>query len=115
MYAHKPSMVWEVSLLEFILNRMVELVKNMKSFRHDFRESHMKKVVSDVFGFTTNIFLRMGFTGISVTIIQLCNHTRKWRWTEICRLKEECKMKWSNESTCFLVDDEEQLRQHLLG
>jgi hypothetical protein len=56
MYAHKPSMVWEVSVSEFILNRMVELVKNMKSCRHDFRESHMKKVASDVFGFTTNLF-----------------------------------------------------------
>jgi hypothetical protein len=67
MYAHKPSMVWEVSLLEFILNRMVELVKNMKIYRYDFRESHMKKVVSDAFGFTRNLFLRMGFTGISVT------------------------------------------------
>jgi hypothetical protein len=105
MYAHKPSMVWEVSRLEFILNRMVELVKNMKIYRYDFRESHMKKVVSDAFG----------FHGISVTTFQLYNHTKKWRWIEICRLKEECEFKWSNESTCFLVDDEEQLRQHLLG
>jgi hypothetical protein len=50
-YAPKPPTVWESSMLEFILNRLVELMENEDSCNHRFREIQIKKVVNDVLDF----------------------------------------------------------------
>ncbi|KAK1663358.1 hypothetical protein QYE76_051517 [Lolium multiflorum] len=54
------------------------------------------------------------FVTVDSSMDNIVYRTRKWRSSEICMPKEECKMKWSNESTCFPIDGEEQLRQHIL-
>jgi hypothetical protein len=41
MFGRTPSMGWEASLSEFVLKWMVELMKNVKFFSHDFKESQM--------------------------------------------------------------------------
>jgi hypothetical protein len=52
LYAHKPSMVWNRSLLEFVLNCLVEMV----SFTHGLKEGKMKKVACNVLDFTGKVW-----------------------------------------------------------
>jgi hypothetical protein len=93
------KMVWDASLLEFVLNHLVELVYSDICFRHGFKKSQMKKVDNDVFD----------FIGMNVSTLRLYNHTRTM-CSQICKLKEEEKLTWSNNNTCFVIDDDEQLR-----
>jgi hypothetical protein len=88
-------------MYEFVLNRLVELVKSGVCFNQGFKESQMKKVANDVLDFTS--------------IAQIYNHIRKWRnkWSLISILKCEDKLKWSEYDTCFVLDDEENLYDHL--
>jgi fructose-1,6-bisphosphatase len=50
-YVAIPSMVWKSSMSQFILNQMVELVKNMDICSHGFTKSRMKKAMHDVLEF----------------------------------------------------------------
>ena len=105
MYAPKPAMVWDPSLSELVLNRVVELVLNGMACHNGFRETQMQKVVNDV----------LDFTGVKVTTLQLYNHLRKWRmkWNNICTLREHNFITWSSVGSFFMIEDDEQLRQHL--
>jgi hypothetical protein len=46
MYACKPAMVSEASLLEFVMYRTVELVKSGVSCHNTLRERHVHKIVN---------------------------------------------------------------------
>jgi hypothetical protein len=89
---------------EFVLNCLVELVKSDICCKQGFKEPQMK-VANDV----------LDFTGIAVSTLQIYNHVRKWRhrWSVISRMKTEGKLKWSEAATCFLLEEEDNLHDHL--
>jgi hypothetical protein len=62
-------MVLSASLFEFVLNRLVELVKSRVCFIEGFKEAQMRKVANVVHD----------FTGLSVSTQHMYNHVRKWR------------------------------------
>ena len=66
----------------------------------------MQKICEDIFD----------FTGTRVTTMQLYNHMRKWRikWNMILKLKAKKFVRWLPDSSIFLVDDEDKMREHLL-
>jgi hypothetical protein len=106
LYVRKPAMVWDASLSEFVRNRMVQLINTGVDCNNGLGESHMQKICEDVFD----------FTGTRVTTMQLYNHMRKWRikWNMILKIKAKKFVKWMPDSSFFLVDDEEKLRELLL-
>jgi hypothetical protein len=57
----------------------------------------------------------LDFTGISLSTLQIHNHSRNWRnrCNVISRLKSEGKFKWSEEGTSFMIEDEDILHDHL--
>jgi hypothetical protein len=50
-----------------------------------------------------------------VSTLQIYNYIGKWRnmWSLISRLKSEGKLKWTEEGTCFVLDDEDNMHDHL--
>jgi hypothetical protein len=55
------------------------------------------------------------FTSIVVSTFQIYNHIRKWRnrWSLISRMKAEGNLKWSEDDTSFVLEDEDNLHDHL--
>jgi hypothetical protein len=84
---------------------MVELVKSGVCFANGFKEPHMRKGANDV----------LDFTGIAVRTQQVYNHLRKWRhkWSVITLMKNEGKLKWCDNGTCFILEGDGNLREHL--
>ncbi|KAK1604474.1 hypothetical protein QYE76_028147 [Lolium multiflorum] len=92
-------MVWNPELSEFVLNQLVQLVRNGVCFNVGFKEQQMKKVDADV----------LSFVGIHVTTLQLYNHIRNWRtkWTVIMKMKTDGNLDWSEDGCCFDAADED--------
>jgi hypothetical protein len=46
---------------------------------------------------------------------QIYNHIRKWRhkWRVINMMKNEEKLKWCDHGTCFVLEDDDNLCEHL--
>jgi histone deacetylase complex regulatory component SIN3 len=66
----------------------------------------MQKDVNDV----------LEFHGIIVTRLKLHDHLRKWRmrWNKIWRIGEQRGIRLCNDNTCFQINDDKKLRQHLM-
>ncbi|KAK1680198.1 hypothetical protein QYE76_041046 [Lolium multiflorum] len=98
LIASKPAMVWKPELSEFVLNRLVQLVRSGVCFNMGFKEQQMKKVAADV----------LAFAGIHVTTLQLYNHIRNWRtkWSVIMKMKSDRILDWSEDGCCFYGGDE---------
>ncbi|KAK1618884.1 hypothetical protein QYE76_024401 [Lolium multiflorum] len=81
LIASKPAMVWKPELSEFVLNRLVQLVRSGVCFNMGFKEHQMKKVAADV----------LAFAVIHVTTLQLYNHIRNWRtnWSVTMMMKSD--------------------------
>ncbi|KAK1617997.1 hypothetical protein QYE76_023514 [Lolium multiflorum] len=82
----KQTMVWKPELSEFVLNRLVQLVRSGVCFNMGFKEQQMKKVAADV----------LAFAGVHVTTLQLYNHIRNWRtkWSVIMKMKSDRILDW---------------------
>ena len=91
-------MVWKPELSEFVLNRLVQLVRSGVCFNMEFKEQQMKKVAADV----------LAFAGVHVTTLQLYNHIRNWRtkWSVIMKMKSDRILDWSEDGCCFYDGDE---------
>ncbi|KAK1650373.1 hypothetical protein QYE76_068178 [Lolium multiflorum] len=99
LIASKPVMVWKPELSEFVLNRLVQLVRSGVCFNMGFKEQHVKKIAADV----------LAFAGIQVTTLQLYNHIRNSRtkWSVIMKMKSDRILDWS-EDGCFFYDGDEE-------
>ncbi|KAK1669213.1 hypothetical protein QYE76_057372 [Lolium multiflorum] len=97
LIASKPAMVWKPELSEFVLNRLVQLVRSGVCFNMGFKEQQMKKVAADV----------LAFAGVHVTTLQLYNHIRNWRmkWSVI-KMKSNRILDWREDGYCFYGGDE---------
>ncbi|KAK1601339.1 hypothetical protein QYE76_016494 [Lolium multiflorum] len=98
LIASKPAIVWKPKLSEFVLNRLVQLVRSGVCFNMGFKEQQMKKVAADV----------LAFAGVHVTTLQLYNHIRNWRtkWSVIMKMKSDRILDWSEDGCYFYGGDE---------
>ncbi|KAK1618337.1 hypothetical protein QYE76_023854 [Lolium multiflorum] len=98
-------MVWKPELSEFVLNRLVQLVRRGVFFNMGFKEQHMKKAAADV----------LAFAGVHVTALQLYNHIRNWRmkWSVIMKMKSDRILDSSKDGCCFYGDDEETADEYI--
>jgi hypothetical protein len=57
----------------------------------------------------------LNFTSIDVST-EMYNHIRKWRhkWSIINMMKNEGNLKWCDAVTCFILEDDNNLREHLI-
>ncbi|KAK1631161.1 hypothetical protein QYE76_005476 [Lolium multiflorum] len=99
-------MVWKPELSEFVLNRLVHLVRSGVCFNMGFKDEHMKKVAADV----------LAFAGVHVTTLQLYNHIRNWRtkWSVITKMKSNRILDWSEAGCCFYGGDEGAADEYIL-
>ena len=75
----KKNLTWTAPLSLFVLNRVVELVREGPKVDRGMKEEYITRVSSDV----------LDFTGLKVTNTQIYNHLRKWRarWIRLTQLK----------------------------
>ena len=99
-------MVWKLELSEFVLNRLVQLVRSGVCFNMGFKEEQLKKVAADV----------LAFAGVHVTTLQLYNHIRNWRtkWSVITKMKSDRILDWSEAGCCFYGGDEGAADEYIL-
>ncbi|KAK1632943.1 hypothetical protein QYE76_007258 [Lolium multiflorum] len=98
-------MVWKPELLEFVLNRLVQLVRSGVCFNMGFEEQHMKNVAADV----------LACADVYVTTFQLYNHIRNWgtKWSVIMKVKSDRILDWSEDGCCFYGGDEETADEYI--
>ncbi|KAK1698838.1 hypothetical protein QYE76_015535 [Lolium multiflorum] len=105
--ASKPAMVWKPELSEFVLNRLVQLVRSGVCFNMGFKEEQTKKVAVDV----------LAFAGVHGTTLQLYNHIKNWRmkWSIITKMKSNRILDWSEAGCCFYDGDEGAADEYILA